>query len=327
MSAKEAVNHRHGHMIWVGIIGIVAGAILTVYVPSLKAVSRGVFLLAGFHLVGFLVLLASAYVMGGNKIVAHFRSGSHSEEQAGFNFGWAPAWTYGPWIAALILAATAIALQVAVPSYWPFAMVATLLAASFFAGGLVTRSVGQYEHAVLPMVDLLSGDDKIVLDAGCGAGRTTIALGRAQKTTQIVALDRFDSDYIQGGGRLLLERNLRQAGLSERVRIEHGDLTALPFDDQSFDAVVSAHAVDHLGKSTEQGLREILRVLRPGGRFLLVVWVPGWAMFSVANILAFSLSTARTWRRRTASTGFRISDEGTFNGNWFAVLEKPKTRS
>ena len=203
-------------------------------------------------------------------------------------------------------------------------MASTLLAASFFAGGLVTRSVGQYERAFLPMVDLLSGDEKVVLDAGCGAGRTTIALGRAQRTAQIVALDRFDSDYIEGGGKLLLEQNLRKAGLAERVRIERGDLTALPFADQSFDAVVSAHAVDHLGKSTERGLREILRVLKPGGRFLLVVWVPGWTMFSVANILALSLSSKRTWRQRAASAGFRITDEGTFNGNWFAVLKKPE---
>jgi SAM-dependent methyltransferase len=315
---------RHNHMAWVGIIGIVAGAILMVYVPSLRAVSKGMLLFAGFHLVGLLVLLASVYVVGGNKIVAHYRTGSRRQDSAGFNFGWAPAWTHGPWIAALILVATAVALQVAAPAYWPFAMASTLLAASFFAGGLVTRSVGQYERAFLPMVNLLSGDEKAVLDAGCGAGRTTIALGRAQKTAQIVALDRFDSDYIEGGGRLLLERNLRRAGLAERVQIERGDLTALPFPDQSFDAVVSAHAVDHLGKSTERGLREILRVLKPGGRFLLVVWVPGWTMFSVANILAFSLSSTRTWRQRAASAGFRISDEGTFNGNWFVVLKKPE---
>jgi SAM-dependent methyltransferase len=322
MNTEQPVQHQHSHMAWVGIVGIVTGAVLMVYVPSLKAVSRGMLLFAGFHLVGFLVLLASAYVMGGNKIVEHFRTGSRSENSAVFNFGWAPAWAHGPWIAALILGATAVAVQVAAPAYWPVAMASTLLAASFCAGGLVTRSVGQYERAFLPMVDLLSGDEKVVLDAGCGAGRTTIALGRAQKTAQIVALDRFDSDYIEGGGKLLLEQNLREAGLAERVRIERGDLTALPFADQSFDAVVSAHAIDHLGKSTERGLREILRVLKLGGRFLLVVWVPGWTMFSVANILAFSLSSTRTWRQRAVSAGFRISDEGTFNGNWFAVLTK-----
>ncbi len=288
MSTRQGVRHRHSHMAWIGIVGVAAGAALMIYVPQLKAVSAGVLLFAGFHLVGGVVLLASVYVMGGNKFVTRLKAQA-PQPAAGFDFGWAPAWTHGPWIAALVLAAIAVALQVAVPTYWPLATVTTLLAASFFAGGLLTRSVGRYEHAVLPMVNLLSGEEEVVLDAGCGAGRTTIALGRAQKTAQIVALDRFDSDYIDGGGRLLLERNLRNSGLADRVRIERGDLTALPFPDGSFDAAVSAHAMDHLGKSTEQGLREILRVLKPGGRFLLVVWVPGWTMFSVANVLAFSL--------------------------------------
>jgi SAM-dependent methyltransferase len=324
MNTRQGVGNKHGHMAWVGIIGIAAAAILMIYIPSLKAVSSAMLLFAGFHLVGAVVLVASVYVMGGNKVAARLRVRPRQQRSAVFDYGWAPAWTRGPWIAALILVATAVALEVAVPAYWPLAMVTTLLAASSFAGGLVTRNVGRYENAVLPMVDLLSGEDKVVLDAGCGAGRTTIALGRAQKAAQIVALDRFDSDYIEGGGRLLLERNLRNAGLADRVRIEGGDLTALPFPDRSFDAVVSAHAVDHLGKSTEQGLREILRVLKPGGRFLLVVWVPGWTMFSVANVLAFSLSSKGAWRRMAAGAGFGISDEGMFNGNWFALLEKPQ---
>jgi SAM-dependent methyltransferase len=323
MSTNETIKHKHGHMAWVGIAGIAAGAVLMIYVPSLKPIANTLFLFAGFHLVGLSVLLASIYVMGGRNLGKRFAS-AHRTTAAQFDFGWAPAWIYGPWIAALIQVAAAVVLQVAAPAYWPAAMVGTLFAAASFAGGLVTRSAGRYEAALLPAVDLLSGDDSLVLDAGCGAGRTSIALGRAFKKSRIVALDRFDSDYIEGGGRLLLEQNLQLAGLTERVRIESGDLTALPFADQSFDAVVSAHAIDHLGPQKEQGLREALRVLRPGGRLLLVVWVPGWTMFSVANVLSFSLSTKQAWRKMAANAGFALSDEGSFNGTWFVLLKKPE---
>jgi SAM-dependent methyltransferase len=323
MRANKEPQHKHGHMVWVGVVGLAAGTALMIYVPSLKAVSSVFMLFAAFHLVGALVLVASVYVMGADRIAQRFVP-RLKRDPTQFDFGWAPAFTLGPWIAALILFAVAVALQVAQPTYWPVATLLTLLAASFFAGGLITRTSGRYDHAVLPMVDLLANDEGIVLDAGCGAGRTTVALGRALKNASLVALDRFDSDYIEGGGRRLLEENLRRAGLAERVRIECGDLTAMPFPDRSFDAAVSAHAVDHLGAQTEQGLREILRVLKPGGRFLLIVWVPGWAMFAVANVLELSLAPKETWRRMATSVGFELRDEGMFNGAWFALLKRPE---
>ena len=174
------------------------------------------------------------------------------------------------------------------------------------------------------MVDLLPFAAARVLDGGCGAGRTTLALGRAYRSARIVALDRFDSDYIESGGRQLLEQNLRLADIAERVEIKRGDLTVLPFDDASFEAAVSAHAIDHLGSQIGAGLSEMLRVLRPGGRSLVVAWEPGWTMFAVANVLSLFLVSKRSWRRLAMEAGFTIADEGRFNGNWFTVLQKPK---
>jgi len=326
VNTNQGLKHKHGHMLWVGFVGAAAGAVLMIYVPSLKPVSSVLLLFAGFHLVGAAVLIASLYVMSPRGIVARLLPTKRFRGEAGFDFGWAPAWKYGPWIAATILGAGVIAIQVVAPAYWPIALVLTLFAASFFAGGLITQMTGRYEHALPPTVDLLSAADenKVVLDAGCGAGRTSIALVRALTKTRIVALDRFDSGYIEGGGQRLLEQNLLRAGMGKRTQVQVGDLTALPFPDRSFDAAVSAHAVDHLGQLKQQGLTEILRVLKPGGRFLLVVWVPSWAMFAIGNALSLSLAPKRALRRMAANAGFVLSDEGTFNGSWFALLQKPE---
>jgi hypothetical protein len=47
-------------------------------------------------------------------------------------------------------------------------------------------------------------------------------------------------------------------------------------------------------------------------------------MFSVANVLSFSLSPKRAWRKMAANAGFALSDEGSFNGTWFVLLKKPE---
>jgi ubiquinone/menaquinone biosynthesis C-methylase UbiE len=96
----------------------------------------------------------------------------------------------------------------------------------------------------------------------------------------------------------------------------------MPFEDDTFDSAVSAHVIDHLGSDKEQGLAEIRRVLKPGGKFLMVVWVPGWAMFAVANVFSFRLTRKREWREIAQRVGFAIRDEGSFNGAWYVLLEK-----
>lgn len=63
-------SHTHSHMWLVGVLGLSAGLLLLIYVPSLPAVSRTLLFFAGFHLVGAVVLGASLYVMAGNRLNA-----------------------------------------------------------------------------------------------------------------------------------------------------------------------------------------------------------------------------------------------------------------
>jgi demethylmenaquinone methyltransferase / 2-methoxy-6-polyprenyl-1,4-benzoquinol methylase len=90
-----------------------------------------------------------------------------------------------------------------------------------------------------------------VLDACCGTGDLAIAARR--RGADVVGLDFAEA---------MLERARRKAADIEWVR---GDVLALPFEDGSFDAATvgfGVRNVDDLGA----GLRELRRVLRPGGR-------------------------------------------------------------
>ena len=314
----------HNHMWIVGLAGVATGLVFLIYVPGLGVVSKSLLLFAGFHLVGAVVLLSSLYVVGLRGLVRKWTGAAgRGTAGEGFDFGWGPGWMNGLAIAALVSFAAAVAVEVAVPALWPLALSLTLLGANCVVGNVIMRGFRRLDHVVLPMVDLLRGDHDLVLDAGCGAGRTSVALARALRAGRIVAVDRFDAGYIDDGGRALLERNLRIAGLADRVTIEAADLTALPFADDHFDAAVSTHVYDHLGPGKEQGLREVARVLKPGGRFLMAVWIPGWTMFAVANLFSLFLTSKAAWRAMAARAGLRVVDEGAFNNAWFVVLEKP----
>jgi SAM-dependent methyltransferase len=317
-------RNAHSHMWLMGFIGVAAGGVLLVYVPSLSAISKSLLLFAGFHIVGGIVVLASLYAASLRGLVRRLtHAADRTPPSDRLDFGWGPGWMNGLAVAGLVATAAAVALQVALPQAWPLAFGLIALAVVFVAGNLVMRGFRRRDQVVLPMVDLLSGDSDLVLDAGCGAGRTTIALNRILKSGRVIAFDRFDADYIDDGGRKLLARNLRIAGLADRVTVEAGDLTAMPFTDSQFDAAVSTHVYDHLGAGKAAALAETCRVLKPGGRFLMAVWVPGWTMFAVANVLSLFLTGKATWRRLAAAAGFELLDEGVFNGAWFVLLAKP----
>jgi SAM-dependent methyltransferase len=323
MSQPHGHPHRrpnaHSHLWLMGIVGIVAGGAMMVFLPQLKIAQASLFLFAGFHVVGAVVLLGSAWAMGLRGPVRRRRTAA----QGRYDFGWGPGWMNGLAVAALVALTAAVVVQLQWPAFWPLAFAAVALAVVMIAGNSIMRGFRRDDQVVLPMVDLLGGARDVVLDAGCGAGRTSIALSRVLKDGHIVAVDRFDAGYIDDGGRALLARNLALAGLAEKVTVETADLTALPFAPGEFDAAVSTHVYDHLGAAKQRGLAEIYRVLRPGGRFLMAVWTPGLAMFAVANVFSLLLTSKARWRQMARAAGFQAIDEGVFNGTWFVLLEKP----
>ena len=88
------------------------------------------------------------------------------------------------------------------------------------------------------------------------------------------------------GGRDLLEKNLKIAGISNRVRIVQGDVTQMEFQDNTFDSAVSALLLVLIGRAELSGLQELFRVLKKGGKFLVIVPVPGLHTFAVMSVFS-----------------------------------------
>nr|WP_319386489.1 class I SAM-dependent methyltransferase [uncultured Roseibium sp.] len=101
-----------------------------------------------------------------------------------------------------------------------------------------------------------------VLDCGVGTGAMSLALAREMPRA-------FDLAVVDISPVMLQEASANLAGAGIGCRAELADISALPFDNHSYDFVMCAHALEHLAKP-ETALAEMCRVLKPGGSLLLV---------------------------------------------------------
>ena len=105
--------------------------------------------------------------------------------------------------------------------------------------------------------DALSAPDAKVLDCGIGTGSLSLALaGIATGSPHYHGID------TSGAMLAAADAELRRAGIVAQLR--QSDVRAIPHPDRSFDVVMAAHVLEHL-PNPQAALREMVRVLRPGG--------------------------------------------------------------
>jgi len=124
---------------------------------------------------------------------------------------------------------------------------------------VMVRLTRRLYHRVIADLAALRLVEGKVLDAGTGPGTLVRELARRLPGLQVYGID-LSEDMIQ-----LARAHAKREQLEERVHFESGDVAHLPYPDQSFDVVVSTISMHHWFE-LEQPLRELYRVLRPGGR-------------------------------------------------------------
>jgi arsenite methyltransferase len=114
--------------------------------------------------------------------------------------------------------------------------------------------------------------DEHVLDVGCGRGLLLIGAADRVPAGQAVGIDIWSQVDLSGNRPEATRENVRRAGVAGRVAVQDGDASRLPFADASFDVVVSSLVLHNIVGREErrQAVREIARVLKPGGRVALL---------------------------------------------------------
>jgi demethylmenaquinone methyltransferase/2-methoxy-6-polyprenyl-1,4-benzoquinol methylase len=106
-----------------------------------------------------------------------------------------------------------------------------------------------------------------VLDVATGTADVAIEFARRTEAAEIVGLDRSAGMLDVGRGKV------ERRGLASRVRLVDGDALGLPFEDGSFDVATIAFGLRNL-PDYAGGIHEMARVLRPGGRLLVLEFMP-----------------------------------------------------
>ncbi|MEO7272289.1 MAG: class I SAM-dependent methyltransferase [Vicinamibacterales bacterium] len=116
----------------------------------------------------------------------------------------------------------------------------------------------------------LKGDERL-LDIGCGRGAVLLMAAQRLPHGVAVGVDHWSTTDQSGNAEPVTRRNATLEGVLERVELHTADMRALPFDDGSFDVVVSSLAIHNVPGAPERAkaLGEAARVLKPGGRMMI----------------------------------------------------------
>ena len=123
------------------------------------------------------------------------------------------------------------------------------------------------------LLDTLSwrGDEE-VLDVGCGRGLMVVGAARRLTSGRAFGIDLWHAEDQTGSTADNARRNAELEGVADRVEIRDGDATEIPFPSAFFDVVLSSFCIHNIyeEESRKKAIEEIARVLRPGGRLILI---------------------------------------------------------
>lgn len=125
----------------------------------------------------------------------------------------------------------------------------------------------RWRRFLVSRIQAAPGD--VVLDVATGTGAVAIELAR-RYACSVVAIDQSPEMLDEA------RRRVAAAGLGDRIRLEEGRAEELPFGDRAFDALTFTYLLRYVDDPAAT-LRELARVVRPGGRAASLEFaVPGW---------------------------------------------------
>ncbi|MFL9922792.1 methyltransferase domain-containing protein [Herbaspirillum lusitanum] len=170
-------------------------------------------------------------------------------------------------------------------------------------------------------------DQAQVLDLGCGGGHASFAV--APHAKKVVAYD-LSPEMLGVVSTAAAERGL------DNLVVRQGSADKLDFPDASFDLICTRYSVHHW-RNLPQALREVFRVLKAGGRFIVIDTAAPADVLADTYVQAIELLrdtshvrniSLSSWRKLLAEAGFRLASDKTWKlrlefTSWVARMRTP----
>ena len=112
--------------------------------------------------------------------------------------------------------------------------------------------------------EIVEGTSQRILDVACGTGDSTVSIAKAvTEGSKVIGVD------ISEGMMALVKGKAEKAGVANRISLQVADGEALPYEEGAFDRVTCAFGIRNF-EHKEKGLSEFFRVLKPGGRAVIL---------------------------------------------------------
>jgi SAM-dependent methyltransferase len=189
----------------------------------------------------------------------------------------APGWLIGSACAGAAALGVGLYFRIAAPdaslapvlrhAIWP-----AIVWLGYAAVHLWSSKIGKRRQA-RKMIDSIPwrGDER-VLDVGCGRGLLLIEAAKRLSRGRAVGVDVWNSKDQWDNRPDATLSNAEREGVAERIEVREADARSLPFEDGTFDVVVSSFVIHNIRDKADQAraVREIARVLRPSGRVMIL---------------------------------------------------------